>query len=212
MTPIYIPKPQVKEQIASGTYVARCYSMIHIGTVSWEWQGKESSSNKIRVTFELPSEMKVFKEENGEQPIVISAEYGLSLHKKSRLRPILEGWRGKAFTEEEVENFEVSNLVGVPAFLNIIHNEKGYAEISSILPVPKGMECPPQINKSQILDYENFDDALFESLPDFIKDKIKSSNEYKLLKEVPFGDTPVTDDVPNIEYPESNASNGSDKF
>lgn len=179
---IHIPKPKVSEQIEAGTYIARCYSMIHIGTVEFEYQGQKKSSNKVRITFELPTETKVFKEGEPARPYSISAEYALSLHKKSNLRPVLEGWRGKAFTDEEAENFEISKLVGVPAFLNIIHNEKGYAEISSISRLPKGMECPPQVNTSQILDYENFNEELFNSLPDFLKKKIESSVEYKKMK------------------------------
>lgn len=182
MTPIHIPKPAVAEQIPSGSYISRCYSMLHLGTTYFEYKGEEKMSNKIRITFELPTKLKVFKEENGEQPMVISAEYGLSLHKKSKLRPILEGWRGRAFTDEEIDNFEVSKLVGVPAFINIIHNEKGYAEISSISGMPEGMECPPQINASQILDYDNFDEELFEKLPEFLQDKISKSVEYQKMK------------------------------
>src|SRR3990167_7166252 len=172
--PIHIPKPNVYPQLEAGTYVARCYSMIHIGTTSFTWEGKTTQKNAVRIAFELPTETKVFKEGEGLKPWVISVEYALSLHKKSNLRPDLEGWRGKAFTDEEMENFEISKLVGVPAFLNIIHNEKGYAEIASISRIPKGMECPPQVNQSQILDYENFNEEIFNKLPDFIQKKMMS--------------------------------------
>lgn len=179
---IKIPKPKVQLQIEPGSYMARCYSMIHIGTTEFEYMGQTKTSNKVRITFELPTETKVFKEGEQAKPLVISAEFALSLHKKSNLRPVLEGWRGKAFTDDEAENFELSKLVGVPAFVNIIHNEKGYAEIASISKMPKGMECPVQVNESQLLDYETFNEELFEKLPDFLKDKIKSSVEYKTLK------------------------------
>lgn len=182
MTPIHIPKPQVAEQIPSGSYIARCYSMLHLGTTYYEYKGEEKVSNKIRITFELPLKTKVFKEGEEAKPMVISIEYGMSLHKKSHLLPALVGWRGRAFTDEEIDNFEVSKLVGVPAFINIIHNEKGYAEISSISGMPEGMECPPQINQAQILDYENFNEELFASLPEFLKEKISKSVEYQKMK------------------------------
>jgi hypothetical protein len=179
---IRIPEQKVKEQIPAGSYLARCYQMIHIGTNSFEWQGQTKTSNKVRITFELPTELKVFKEGDAEKPIVISAEYTLSLHEKSKLRPVLEGWRGKAFTDEEAKDFEISNLVGVPAMISIIHNQKGYAEISSISRIPKGMECPEQINSSQILSYDEWNEELFEKLPEFIKNKIKTSVEYRKMK------------------------------
>ena len=37
-----------REIVPSGTHIARCYSMIHIGTVEWEYQGEKKYSNKIK--------------------------------------------------------------------------------------------------------------------------------------------------------------------
>jgi hypothetical protein len=44
------------------------------------------------------------------------------------------------------------------------------------------MQCPPQVNKSFVLSYDRFDLTLFESLPDFIKDKMKLSAEYVAMQ------------------------------
>jgi hypothetical protein len=191
---IKVPKQQVKEQIPSGSYPARCYQMIHIGTIPSTWEGTTRMRNLIRITFELPTEMKVFDKAKGEQPMSISQEYTLSLMEKSKLKPALEGWRGKKFTDSEIEEFDITKLVGVPAMISIIHNERGYAEISSISKLPKGMECPEQINPSQILDYDNWDDKLFERLPIFLRDKIKTSEEYKKMKGITNDEIPVIDD------------------
>ncbi len=192
---IQIPKSEPKQQIEAGTYIARCYSMVHIGTNSFEWNGETKTSNKVRITFELPTELKVFKEGEEAKPLVISKEYTLSLHEKSKLRPELESWRGKKFTDEEASDFDMAKLIGVPAFINIIHNEKGYAEIATISKTPKGMECPPQVNPNMILDFnENWNEEVFAKLPEFIKKKIQSSVEYKALKGIT--DTISSDDVP----------------
>lgn len=171
------------EPIPAGNYVARCYSMIHIGTVTENVMGTEKQLNKVRLTFELPTETKVFKEENGEQPHVISKEFTLSMHEKATLRKMLESWRGKGFSEQEAKGFDITVLCGKPCMLNIIHKpskdgSKIYAEISSISSMPKGLQCPPQVNADFILSYDNFNTEAFEKLPDFIKDKIKSSIEY----------------------------------
>jgi hypothetical protein len=45
----------------------------------------------------------------------------------------------------------------------------------------KGMEVPPIINPQIVFSVTNFDQVAFESFPDFIKEKIQSSNEYKAL-------------------------------
>lgn len=47
---------------------------------------------------ELPTELRVFSEKKGEQPLVIDKEYTLSMAEKSNLRKDLKLWRGKEFT------------------------------------------------------------------------------------------------------------------
>lgn len=173
------------EPIPAGTYAARCYQMIHIGTVEETILGTTKKLNKVRITWELPTELKVFKEENGEQPHVISKEFTLSMNEKSTLRKFLEGWRGKAFTEKEAEAFDITVLLGKPCMLSVIHKDSKtgntYAEISSVTSVPKGMTVPDQINPSKELNYDKFDHDFFETLPDFIKDKMVQSDEYKFM-------------------------------
>jgi hypothetical protein len=169
-----------------GNYPARCIQMIHIGTVEETIQGKTKQLNKVRLTWELPTEMKEFKEGEGEKPSIISKEFTLSLNEKATLRKYLASWRGKDFTDEQAKMFDITVLVGVPGLLNVIHKtskdgSKTYAEIGSISPLPKGLVCDPQVMPSKILSYDDFDIDMFNSLPDFLKDKIKSSDEYKAM-------------------------------
>lgn len=172
-----------KELIPSGNYVARCYSMIHIGTVEEEIMGEKKIVNKVRITWELPEELRIFNEKNGEQPLVISKEYTLSMHEKANLRRDLESWRGKQFSEENAKNFDITKLLGVPCMLNIIHKftktNAEYAAISNISTLPKNLRCPDQINETFEWNYDDkYDEEALESFPDFIKDKIKKSAEY----------------------------------
>lgn len=173
------------QPIEAGSYVARCYSMIHIGTCLEEIMGEKKLLNKVRITWELPTELKIFKEESGEQPCVISKEFTLSMHEKSTLRKWLESWRGLAFTDEESRSFDISKLLGVPCALSIIHkiakNGNKYAEIANVSTLMKGINCPPQVNKSFEFSVLDYDQQKFDSLPDFIKEKIKTSVEYKQL-------------------------------
>lgn len=173
------------EPIPAGSYAARCYSMIHIGTNEETILGTVKRLNKVRITWELPTETKVFKEENGEQPYVLSKEFTLSMHEKANLRKFLQSWRGKTFTEKEAESFDISVLLGKPCLISVNHkqakNGNTYAEIAGVNLLPKGMECPPQINESQELTYSDWNQSLFDALPDFLKDKITTSDEYKLM-------------------------------
>ena len=173
--------------IAAGTYVARCYSMIDLGTREEEILGQKKVVHKVRITFELPTEMKVFSPEKGEQPCVISKEFTLSMNEKANLRIFLTGWRGKSFTEEEAVAFDVTKLIGVPCLLNIIHKQgrkdpsRVFDEIASATPVMKGMVCPPQINPSFEFSLAEFDQAKFDTMPAFLQEKVKGSDEYKAL-------------------------------
>ena len=47
--------------------------------------------------------------------------------------------------------------------------------------MPKGMDCPPQISETVLIDYDNFDIEKVNALPDFIQEKIFSSMEFNAL-------------------------------
>lgn len=170
-----------REQVPAALHLARCYEMIQIGTVTDTWEGQTKQLNKVRIGFELPEELRVFNEDKGEQPMVISREFTLSMHEKASLRLFLEGWRGKKFTEEEAKKFDITVLIGVPAMLNVTHTEKGdkvYANIASATPIHKSMVCPAPINPPRVLSFAAFDWDLYESLPKFLKEKIANTPEY----------------------------------
>lgn len=178
-------KPQSNyEPIPAGSYPARLYSIIVIGTEFFEWMGEKKSSKKIRLTFELPTETKEFKEGDGEKPFVISQEFGFSMGKKSKMRPMVEGWLGKSFvSDDEAYEFDIESLLGKDCLLSVAENEKGYSFISNVSPMPKGMKCPVQVNPSTMLSFDNWDEELFEKLPEFLRDKISKTPEYKSMRE-----------------------------
>lgn len=177
-----------RELIPAGNYIARCYQMIEIGTVTEFVMGKQTILKKVRIGWELPTELKVFNTEKGEQPLAISKEYTLSMHEKSNLRKDLKSWRGKDFTEDEAKSFDITKLIGVACMLNIIHRPgvqdptKVYEQIAGITAIPKGMKAPPLINELFVLSYDDFDQSKFEILPDFIKTKMQGSLEYSAMK------------------------------
>lgn len=180
-------KSKPRELIPAGNYIARCYQMIEIGETTETIMGKSVTSKKTRIGWELPTELRVFKPEGGEQPLVIATDFTLSMHSKSNLRKALASWRGKDFTEEEAKAFDVTKLIGAACMLNIIHKPsasdptKVYEKISSISPLPKGVKCPNPITPVFELSYDNWSPELFSTLPDFVQDKIKSSVEFQKI-------------------------------
>jgi len=195
------------KKVEPGSYVARCFSMIEIGTIDTEYKGAKKKSHKVMLTFELPEELEVFYIDKGLEPYAVSKTYTLSMFKDSNLRKDLEGWRGKGFTEQEAEAFDITVLLGLPCMLSVIHEpgitdpSKTYVKIASISRLPKKTECPPQINPTKLLSYDNFNWDVFNALSDYLKDKIESSEEFQLLQEPSTTHTdeglPVKEDEPN---------------
>lgn len=183
------PKSQTakRELIPAGTHIARLYQIVEIGTTYYEWQGEQKESYKVRLTWELPNLTKVFKEEEGPKPLVISEEYTLSMGEKSNLRPVVEGITGP-LTDKEANGFNLESLLGTTCLLNVGHktSKKGatFERVLSTSPLMAGMTAPDQVNPSKSLSFENFDEELFNKLPDFIKTKISETPEYKKLKGV----------------------------
>lgn len=178
------PKQEGKkfEPVPAGNHVARVYRIIQIGTITEQYQGEDKEMNKVVVGFELPNETKVFKEGEAAQPYVISREYTFSMNEKANLRKMVEGMLGVVLTDEEADSFDLTDILGKACLLNVVHKKSAtgnmYALIQGASPIPKGMDVPPAVNNRQVLDYESWDQETFDSLSDFLKEKIRSSKEY----------------------------------
>lgn len=174
-----------KRLAPEGSHVARCYQIIDLGTMEQggQFAGKK---RKVQFLFELPLELAVFDDTKGAQPYYTRGMYTLSLHEKSSLRRDVESWLGKKMSDKEASKFNIFKLLGAPCMVNVIHTSKGdnvYANIASISPVPKGMVCPPQINPPLIYSPVAHDIDAFGKLPEFVREKIKQSDEFMAYME-----------------------------
>lgn len=123
------------------------------------------------------------------QPYVVSGFYTNSLNEKSRLRPMLESWRGRPFTEEELDGFDLQNVLGKPCLLSVIHKD-GKARVSGASALTKGMDKPAAKNELKSFWIEEWDQETFDGLPEGFKKLIMQSDEYKKRTK---GDGPVED-------------------
>lgn len=165
----------------SGTFPARIYSIIYLGTVKGEYKGQPTSNFRVRLSWELPTKTRVFKEGEPAKPFVVSKETTLSMGRKSNLRPLVEGILGITFTDEEARGFDIDELLGKTCLLSIAHAESPngkFVAIKSTAEIPEGMTCPPPVNPQKILSYENFDKEYFMGLPNFIKEKMEKTPEF----------------------------------
>lgn len=171
------------EPIPAGTYTGVCYSIIDLGVQVNEKFGIKS--RKIMITWELPDET---MEVDGEtKPKVIGKEYTLSLSEKGNLRKELEAWRGRAFTKDELDGFDLKNVLGKGCQLQVIHKTtatgKVRAVITAIIGLPKGMKAPEAQNE---LVYFEIDQPQaidkISTLPEWIQTKIRQSETWEELK------------------------------
>ena len=147
----------------------------------------EKDQHRIRIAWEIFGEddegLPLTIDIDGQElPLTINKAYTLSLHEKAALRKDLASWRGKDFTEEELQGFDVSKLLGVYCMVNVVTTEsngKTYSNVSSITPLHKSMVKPEPVHQEQILDLDSPDMAVFNSLHEKLQDYIKQSPEWK---------------------------------
>jgi hypothetical protein len=178
--------------VPEGMYLARCYRIIDMGTQAGQYQGKPTQAYKVMLQFEVhgeDAEGNKLVTAKGE-PMSISKNYTLSLNEKATLRKDLQAWRGKQFTIEELNGFQLKNVLGAWALLNIAKAEGGdgneYTNIVAINPVPKMMKdtVPQPHNPLVWFDLDNPDMEVFETFSNKLRDKIKSSPEWKAHQDV----------------------------
>ena len=164
--------------LPEGTYVGICNMLVDLGLQYNEQYNR--SSRKVLIGWELPEET---CEIGGETVTrTISQRYTASLNEKSGLRRDLISWRGRDFTADELNAFNLRNILAAPCMLQIIHKEyngKTYANIAGIMSMPKGMPRPALSAEPTIYDIDEDDPSKVETLPEWIKEVIKASESYQ---------------------------------
>lgn len=166
--------------VPAAAHIARCIRVIDLGTHVNSFNGKEA--HKIMLTFEVPYETMQDKE-GKTMPMVISKDYTLSLFELSTLSKDLKSWRGKPFTPEELEGFDVKKVLGVPCQISVVHKpskqgNRMFANVESIMGLAKGTAVvPPAMNELFAYDIEDGLGGNFPKLPPFVQKKILASKE-----------------------------------
>ena len=176
-----------REVAPEGTHTAVLYSIVDLGTQKNDFNGETKIQHRIRFDWELSEE----KMSDG-RPFAIGREYTASLHSKAELAKMIKAWVGV----DPSGGFDASTLLGKACNISIMHNEKGYANITAIAPLKKSEKAPPPVNPLREFDISNYKAAIFESLPDFLKEKIRLSPEYIELT-APKDYSKSADDMPD---------------
>ena len=157
------------QQVPQGTHLAISNMVIDLG---WQ-ESPYGTKHQLYIRWELPQERITFEKdgEKHEGPMSIGSFYTASLNEKANLRRDLEGWRGRSFTESELESFNVFNVLGAPCQITVTHNDKGKARVSSVTGWPKGLEKPKPENP--LVKYSPDEPDQYDDLQDWLKEIIQ---------------------------------------
>lgn len=182
------------EPLAGGMHHAVCYGIVDLGTQPTN-NPQFKPSRKVAFLWEVPSERIQFEKDGVKKdlPRGISAIFTLSLSQKSKLRPMLESWRGRPFTSAELDGFDLTHVLGANCFLNVVHNHKGdktYANVASVNPLVKGTAKLKAENPLLFFSMNDCGEKITvpAEVPDWLKAKIMQSEE--CMKEQRAGGAP----------------------
>jgi len=190
----------------AGLHMARLFSCIDLGHQATEWAGETKIMHKVVLTWELHGNDNQDQplQTDDKKPLIVSKRYTVSLGDQARLRQDLEAWSNKKMTAEDRKNFDLRNLLGKFCMVNITHSEDGkYANISGISPVPSALRNaqPEGVNPTLHFWLAEFDQAKYDALPKYYKEKIAESSEWRGQK-AREADEPkiVDDDIGDIPF------------
>ena len=165
-----------RKPLEAGAHAAICDMIVDVG-IQPSPGGQYAPKRTVILRFQIPSiRVEITKDgETKDLPAVISRTVGLSLNEKSTLYALLTAWRGKSFTAEELKSFDLSKVAGKAAFINVTHATKGdrtYANLTSIMPMPKGMTAPVLEGEALVYSTDAPNGAMFDKLPTWMQEKI----------------------------------------
>ena len=198
------------EQVPQGTHNAVCYKIVDAGTSLNEYQGEVKKQHSIFIFWELPESQTA----DG-RPMSIFNKYTLSLNERAKLRQHLQSWRNKAFTQEELANFDVTSVLGVNCKLDVGLTSGGKAKVTGLFGADGGSKKTATVNEQVVFDLEDYCKEfsgqsceaskkmcdVFDELPRFIqyqiggcdeqgRDKVEPCFEMQAAMKVEAGPTP----------------------
>jgi len=202
-----------QEPLAAGNYPARLVQVLDLGLQEQRpYQGQEKPpAQEIMLTYEFVDEF--MKDEDGneieDKPRWLSETIPLHHLQADRAKSTM---RYKALDPTLAYGGDFTKVLDTPCNVTIVQNAgKGQhagkvftniAGISSMRP-RDAQKCPDLVNPPKVFDVDDPDMEVFESLPEWVQDKIKTNLEFEgsALQDKLGGDDPVKKEKPKKEAP-----------
>jgi hypothetical protein len=194
-----LSEPRSKYELPpSGTHLARLYRFVDLGWQTSTYEDEARDQHQAILGWELCGRLM-----SDGRPYSVSKTINLSLHEKSTFRGWAEAMVGREFGPPDLvgrNRFDVKELIGTVCLLQVEHgtSRKGnlFAKVANLMPAPEGVKAPDLVNEPYYfsLDPREFDQAVFDSLPQWDREKIEASDSWVKLQRR-LGNAPV----PQIE-------------
>jgi hypothetical protein len=189
---------------SEGWHRARAIGFVEVGTIfiATKWQ------HRIRITWELPFDQRQYDENDPSviRPKLISQEYASNLYGKSHLKKHLLQWVGQQAIDDIIERqqngrpFDPYIFIGEICQIKLQHiqkeNNKWFEEVIDVAAITKEetrATFPPQLTIGKMLTYEDWKQDVFDELSDYVKNRMRSSKEYRhKFGSDEYDDIPVT--------------------
>ena len=181
------------EMAPEGVHIGVCEMIVNLGVQETYYGPK----NQHYIRWQLVNEF-VEYEKDGETlkaPMVIGKTYTSSLNEKANLRKDLESWRGRPFTDDELQGFDLENVLGKPCQVQIVHvgrDGKSYANVTRVMALPKGAAVP-ELQGDPVLYDASTNTGSVDQLPEWLQKKV--SDQLAAPNE-PEDEEPFDDEIP----------------
>lgn len=173
----------MQDPLDPGTYPARTVSIIDMGVQSQEYNGeKKPPKNELMVTYELLDEFMLDEDGNeiDDKPRWLSETFplnslGADLAKSTK--------RYYALDSEGEHGGDWSELLNIPCMITVTQKtvkDRTYNNIGGVSAMrgKDAKKAAELVNPTRLFTLDSPDKDVFDAMPDWIKDKIKSSLEF----------------------------------
>lgn len=145
-----------EKNLTDGDYTAHCFAVIDLGRQWTEFEGQGKFVRQVALGFRILEGNRFW--------LILTA----SLHEKAKLRAYLESWRGRPFTEKELNGFDLNTILGVPVLLTLTE-KNGYLNITKL---KKPVKEVVSLEEGIAFVYDAQNEANFSRCPKWIQEKI----------------------------------------
>ena len=194
------------EKLEKGIYHATCFRMVDLGTQDNTYKGETNKRLQVRLDFEItealdPDTNQVLMADG--RPFGVGKEYTASLFESANLRKDLESWRGKSFTQEELDSLELTDFLGCTVKIEVGLTQQtaefagGNPKIMRLSEPRNGTEQVATVNPQVAFDMSVYCDEfngnsnanskamcdVFDEVPAYLQKKVEESYEYRAAVE-----------------------------